>query len=128
MATTDMNQKPWLVLLVTARSAVSFVVLAIVVYTVYTFLGLEQFYWPDERLVTIQVLFYLALAVHMTSSIGVAAALIIWSDVTRYPAFVAVGLTFALLTIALIYTLSAWNQCATGVSFPIPAISGNCGD
>lgn len=129
MAKLEMSQKPWPVVLVAAHSAVAFIGLAVVVYWVYyTNDGAVYVPFLNEGLATLQVLFYVALAVHMLSSFGAAAALIIWSGAPKYPAFAAVGLTFALLTIPLIYILTALNLCTIGVQFPIPGVPINCDD
>ena len=129
MASTDMNQKPWPLLLVSARSAVFFIGLAGLIFWVYlTNSGAVYDSSEDEGLASLQVFFYLALAIHMTSSASAAWALIIWTKVPRYPAFVAVGLTFALLTIPLMYYLTWIHVCSIGVSLPIPGVPVECGD
>jgi len=124
-----MNQKLWPLLLVSARSAVFFIGLAGLIFWVYfTSYGAAYDSSQEEGLASLQVLFYLALAIHMISSVGAASALIFWTGVPRYPAFVAVGLTFALLTIPLMYYLTWFHVCSIDVSLPIPGIPINCGD
>ncbi len=127
MAQTIMNDRSTRVLLVAAGSAAAFIGLAFLIYWVY-FTNRGAVYDPflDEGLATLQVLFYVAFVVHMLGSIGAAAALIIWTRVPKYPTLAAVGVTFALLTVCLIYIMTWLHQCGSGVSFPIPGLSFNC--
>ena len=108
----------WRVVPVVLGSTVTFIAFAIFVYWLYfTNRGAVYDY---EGIVALQVLFYVAFMVHLLGSFGAAAALTIWTRVPMYPTLKAVGVTFAILMFPLVYVLSAFNMCATGVSFPIP--------
>ena len=75
---------------------------------------------PPEGLVALQVLFYLAFAAHLASSIGVAAVLTSWTRAPKYPTYAGVAVTFAILMVILVFYLTWFNACTAYVSFPIP--------
>lgn len=113
----------WRIARVVLGSAVTFIAFAILVYWLY-FTNRGAVYDYDEGIVALQVLFYSAFLVHLIGSLGAAAALTIWTRAPMYATFKAVAVTFAILMFPLVVVLSAFNMCATGVSFPIPG--GQC--
>lgn len=121
------NRQPPRVLGVVAGSAAAFIGLAVVIYWLY-FTNRGTVYDPylDEGLATLRALFYVAFVVHMGMSIAAAVALTLWSKAPMYPTFAAVAVTFAILTVPLLFLLTGFHQCATGESFPIPGFPNNC--
>ena len=100
-------------------STVTFIAFAIFVYWLY-FTNRWAVYDYEGGIVALQVLFYAAFMVHLLGSFGAAAALTIWTRAPMYPTLKAIAVTFAILMFPLVYVLSGFNMCATGVSFPIP--------
>lgn len=107
-------------------STVAFVGLAILFFWLY-FINKESVY--DSRLhegrTALYAVFYLALAVHLFTSIVVAVGLMLWMKAPVYRTLVAVAATFAVLMLPLLYIETSLNVLGTGESFPIPGIQAD---
>lgn len=117
----------WRIMPVVLGSVVVFIALGIFVYWLY-YTDLNEVYHrfprsanrPPEGLATLQVYFYLAFTAHLVGSIGAATAFTYWARAPMYPTYVAVAVTFTILTVILVVYLSGANACVDYVSFPIP--------
>ncbi len=101
----------------------AFIGLGILFYWLY-FINKESVHLRnvDENLAALYAVYYLAFAVHLFASIVVAVGLTLWTKAPVYRTLVAVAVTFAVLTLPLLYIETSFNVMGTGESFPIPGV------
>ena len=113
-------------LLVVVGSAVAYIVLGVLIYSMYFSLTSQVYDRRlDEGLITLQVVFYTFFALHLLASASVVWVLTRWTGAPVYPVLALVVAIFAIAAFPTLAILSFSNYCETNVSFPIPGMT-NC--
>ncbi len=106
-------------------SAAAYLVLGLVFYVLYSMIGQAVY---DRRLheglARLQVVFYVAFALHFITSVTVALALTRRAHAPPYHVLFFTAILYAIAVYPTLLVVSALNFCETNVSFPIPGQTG----